>query len=237
MALILNIETSSDLCSVSLTEGEELKAFKSSDIDKSHSKQLAIFINDILTENSLKAKNLDAVAISEGPGSYTGLRIGVSTAKGICFGANIPLIAVNTLDIMAYSLLLIKQAEISKKSTIIPMIDARRNEVYCSVFSNDLTIIEPPKALILEKDSFSEYDNIILCGNGAEKAQNILEHGNFSFVDGITPSAKHMGHFSNVAYNKNDFVDVIYFEPYYLKDFVATTPKNKVINVKNTKND
>jgi tRNA threonylcarbamoyladenosine biosynthesis protein TsaB len=234
MAKILNIETSTEICSVSISEDGNCKFLKiyipdSESAEKfSHSKLLAVFIDEILKENQILPSQIDVVAVSGGPGSYTGLRIGVSSAKGFAFGIGKPLIAVDSMHIIA------KMAKIKSGENFeyfIPMTDARRMEVYCSVFDKSLRQISPVEAKIITQDSFKEYEQykICFCGNGAEKCSAILQNQNFSFDEEIFPSAEYMGEFSELKYNNKDFADLAYFEPYYLKDFVATTPKNKII--------
>jgi tRNA threonylcarbamoyladenosine biosynthesis protein TsaB len=234
MIRILNIESSTDVCSISISEDAVCAAVKISEDDRSHSKLIGIFIEELLSENNLKASDFNAVAISSGPGSYTGLRIGTSTAKAFCFGANIPLISVNTMQIMA-KMLIEKKMELDDELLIIPMLDAKRAEVYTSVFDSNLNTISETKAVILKEDSLSEYkeSNLVLCGNGSQKAKHIINNNKIVFAEKIFPSAEYMGFFSNSLYNKNIFEDVAYYEPFYLKDFVATTPKNKVLNFLN----
>ncbi len=233
MIKILNIETSTDICSVSVFENQECKALKISGNDRSHSKLLGVFVQEILSETKLKPADFNAVAISSGPGSYTGLRIGTSLAKGFCYGANIPLIAVNTLKLMAY-MAIKKYKDSDENRLIIPMIDAKRQEVYNAVFDNELNIISDTNALILEKKSFEKYENkkLIICGNGSDKCKEIVYGKNIEYLEGVFPSAELMGFFAMDLYNKKDFVDTAYFEPLYLKDFIATIPKNKVLNIK-----
>ncbi|MDD3740868.1 MAG: tRNA (adenosine(37)-N6)-threonylcarbamoyltransferase complex dimerization subunit type 1 TsaB [Bacteroidales bacterium] len=234
MAKILNIETSTDICSVSISidgVSKFLKIFvpeSESSERYSHSKLLAVFIDEILKENNILPAQIDAVAVSEGPGSYTGLRIGVSSAKGFAFGIEKPLIAVDTMHIIA------KMAK-TKTSEIfdyfIPMTDARRMEVYCSVFDKSLKQITPVEAKIITQESFENFKNFktCFCGNGAEKCSEILQNKNFSFDKNIFPSAEFMGEFSEKKFIERDFVNIVDFEPYYLKDFIATTPKNKIL--------
>lgn len=238
MVRILNIETSTEICSVSVFENGKCAAYRESEPDRSHSKILGSFIKDVFEELNITNENLEAVAISSGPGSYTGLRIGVSLAKGIAYGAGIPLIAVDTLQIIAYSALQ-KYTKNSDDYLIIPMIDARRSEVYSAVFDKNLTKVSNTQSLILERNTFEKYvsKKLVLCGNGAEKAMEILDKKNINYIRDVYPSAKNMGVFSEISYNKKEFVDVIWFEPFYLKDFIATTPKNKVINLNKDKND
>lgn len=233
MIRILNIETSTDICSVSISVNGECIALKITENDRSHSKILASFIKDVLDETKLNAKDINAVAISSGPGSYTGLRIGASTAKGFCYGANIPLIAVNTMQIIA-KMALQQKNNLDNNSVIIPMIDAKRMEVYVAGFNLKLEKTFDTKAEIITKDSFSELNNknLIFCGNGIEKCKNVLNGSNILYLNDIYPSAENMGYFSNILYNKSVFENVVTFEPFYLKDFIATTPKNKVLNFK-----
>ncbi|MDD2386000.1 MAG: tRNA (adenosine(37)-N6)-threonylcarbamoyltransferase complex dimerization subunit type 1 TsaB [Bacteroidales bacterium] len=230
MALILNIETSTDICSVSLSKNGDIVDLR---IDNpanqgfehgQHSRILAVLIKDILNKNSLNASELDALAISGGPGSYTGLRIGVSTAKGICLGANLPLIALNTLLIMAE---MAKETKEPDYDLIIPMIDARRMEVYCAVFDRNTAIIKETEAKIINENSFSEYRSkkILFCGNGALKTEEIIKWDNFDFTDSIYPSAEFMAKIANDYFNLQKFVNLVYYEPFYLKSFIATIPK------------
>lgn len=234
MSIILNIETSTDICSVSISVDGECIALKISDNDRSHSKILASFIQDVLRESNFKPKDINALALSSGPGSYTGLRIGASTAKGFCYGADIPLIAVNTMQIIA-KMALLQKTDLDNNCVIIPMIDARRMEVYAAGFNDNLDVVFDTKAEIITEGSFSEYKNkkLIFCGNGIEKCKQILSSDNSHFLKDIYPSAENMGYFSNKLYTKSVFENVVTFEPFYLKDFIATTPKNKVLNIKN----
>jgi len=219
---------------VSISENGKCKFLKihspqpNDDEKYSHSKLLPVFIDDILKENGIKPEQIDAVAVSKGPGSYTGLRIGVSSAKGFAFGINKPLISIDTMLIMA------KMAKSKIKNTfdfIVPMIDARRMEVFCSVFDRDLKQISPVIAKILTSESFNELksDKVCFCGNGAEKSINLLKNDNFIFELNIIPSAELMCELSEKKFIAEEFENISSFEPYYLKDFVATTPKNKLI--------
>ena len=231
--MILNIETSTDVCSVSLSENGICKFLKLHVPDletgekSSHSQLLAVFIQQILNNNSIKPESVQAVAISGGPGSYTGLRIGVSTAKGFATALNLPLIAVDTLKVVA------KMAKTKSNidyDYIIPMTDARRMEVYCAVYDKNLNIISPVEAKVIDENSFSEFEGkkLLFCGNGADKCKEILNKQNHLFTDGIFASAEFMSGFSFEKYQGKDFVDLVYYEPFYLKDFVATTPRNKI---------
>ncbi|MBQ0770013.1 MAG: tRNA (adenosine(37)-N6)-threonylcarbamoyltransferase complex dimerization subunit type 1 TsaB [Bizionia sp.] len=224
MALILNIETTTTNCSVSLSkEGETLHLKEDYDNNYSHAERLHTFIATILKEANVEREDLDAVAVSKGPGSYTGLRIGVSAAKGLCFALDIPLISVSTLEALALQV----QAE---SGVIVPMLDARRMEVFSAVFSSDYKLERAIEAQILDADAFTAYLNsgkVYFVGNGVEKTKTILPHENAVFIEGKLPSACTMGAIAYAKYKKNDTEDVAYFEPFYLKDFVALKPKPK----------
>ena len=223
MALILSIETSTTNCSVSLSKKGKLLVVKE-DYDKnySHAERLHVYINDVLKHDKVSVNDIDAVAISKGPGSYTGLRIGVSAAKGLCYALNIPLISIPTLESLAH--------QVTKNDgVIVSMLDARRLEVYSAVFDSSYKQIRETKAEVLNEDSFSKYlknGNVYFIGNGVEKTKSLISHQNAIYIDDKLPSAKELG---NIAFNKykiSDFEDVAYFEPYYLKDFVAIKPKS-----------
>ena len=225
MALILNLETATTNCSVSLAKDGEILAIKEHDTPNySHAEQLHLFIEEVAKQASVSLPEIDAIAISKGPGSYTGLRIGVSAAKGLCFSLDIPLISVATLKSMAY------QSKSSAIDFIIPVLDARRMEVYSHVFDADLNTIRETKADIIHADSYAEYvekGKVLLVGNGAEKCKTILQHSDFSYDTTVVPSASEMATLSYEKYKKDDFEDVAYFEPYYLKDFIALKKKVK----------
>jgi tRNA threonylcarbamoyladenosine biosynthesis protein TsaB len=230
MATILNIETSTEICSVSISVDGVCRFLKLHKPDahssekSSHSLLLATFIDEILKENGYKASDIDAVAISAGPGSYTGLRIGVSTAKGFAFGAGLPLIAVDTMKIIASMAIKTINTDFDY---IVPMTDARRMEVYCAVFDKNLNQISPIEAKIIDELSFSELSGgrVVICGNGAEKCLDILQNERNIFLTNVYSSAEYMAELSESLFNQGKFVDLVYFEPFYLKDFVATTPK------------
>ena len=219
MALILNLETATKNCSVSISNNGVTIALKEINTGGySHSELLHSFIEEVLKEGNLKLLDLDAVAVSKGPGSYTGLRIGVSTAKGLCFGNDIPLISIPTLESMATS-----QKGID--CTLVPMLDARRMEVYACVFDPLLQEIRKTEAEIIEDNSYSEFlekGKVLFFGDGAEKCKEIIKHENAEFVDDVFPSAKDMAEISEKKFNVHDFEDTAYFEPFYLKDFIAT---------------
>jgi tRNA threonylcarbamoyladenosine biosynthesis protein TsaB len=236
MALILNLDTSTRICSVALAMDGELLGLKESHEDKSHASLLAVFIKDILEENDKAVSDLDAIAVSKGPGSYTGLRIGVSTAKGLAFATGIPLISVDTLLSLATGVfqddpLLNSKLPREKPFCLCPMIDARRMEVYTAIFLPSGDMVEPIAAKIIEKDSFKDkldQSHVIFFGNGAEKCRAVIQHPNAIFLEGVETSAKYMVSLAELSWQRNHFEDVAYFEPHYLKDFVATIPKNKV---------
>jgi tRNA threonylcarbamoyladenosine biosynthesis protein TsaB len=222
LAYILNIETATTNCSVSLSkEGKTIVLKEDYDKKYSHAERLHVYIDTILNEANIAFKDLDAIAVSKGPGSYTGLRIGVSAAKGLCFGLDIPLISVSTLEALAHQ---VNQ----ENGVIVSMLDARRMEVYSSVFDTGYNQIRETQAQILDETSFGDYlkqDKVYFIGNGVEKTKEIINHPNAVFVENKLPSANEM---SRLAYNKykiSDIEDVAYFEPYYLKDFVAIKPK------------
>ncbi|NKI25585.1 tRNA (adenosine(37)-N6)-threonylcarbamoyltransferase complex dimerization subunit type 1 TsaB [Arenibacter sp. 6A1] len=223
MAIILNLETATTNCSVSIAKDGELIVLKEDNTPGySHAEQLHIFIEEALEEASLTFKDINAIAVSKGPGSYTGLRIGVSAAKGLCYALELPLISVPTLESLAC------QADSTENEYIIPLLDARRMEVYSAVFDNKGTEIRATKAEIIGEESFSEYSakgKVLLIGDGAEKCREILKHSNFSFLS-ASPSASEMSRLSNKKFKANDFEDVAYFEPYYLKDFILQTKKS-----------
>lgn len=236
MALILNIETSTRVCSVCISHDGIIKTIRESDEDKSHAKLLTIFINEMLEEQNLKMDDFDAVAVSKGPGSYTGLRIGVSTAKGLCYAKDLPLIAINTLQSMANGItekVNSKELEFDNfnNSIIVPMIDARRMEVYSAFFNSKSEFIREVKAEIIDETSYLENlskKQLIFCGDGSEKITNTVVHENATYVKDFYPSSKYMTALSEKAYKNEEFENVAYFEPFYLKDFVATIPKKNI---------
>jgi tRNA threonylcarbamoyladenosine biosynthesis protein TsaB len=237
MALILNLDTSTRICSVALANNGELLGLKESHEDKSHASLLAVFIKQVLEENNVKVSDLDAIAVSKGPGSYTGLRIGVSTAKGMAYASGIQLISVDTLSAMASGVInghLLDREQSSGNMTfyLCPMIDARRMEVYAAVYGPSGEMVEPTSAKVIHKDSFGELlekHRMIFFGSGADKCRNIIQHHNAEFLEGIETSAKFMVPVAESAWQQKDFEDIAYFEPFYLKDFIATIPKNKLI--------
>lgn len=221
---ILNIETATKNCSVALAKnGETIICKEISELGYSHAEKLHVFIEEICKESSIHLKDLQAIAVSKGPGSYTGLRIGVSAAKGLCFALDIPLISVDTLAVLA------SQAQLIAKENdlIIPMIDARRMEVYSAVFNNKLEKTRKIEAQIIDENSFISIENTVyFVGDSSEKAKAVLTKSNFIFLEEIVyPSAKDMSAISIQKFLNKDFEDVAYFEPFYLKDFLITTSK------------
>jgi tRNA threonylcarbamoyladenosine biosynthesis protein TsaB len=224
VAYILNIETATTNCSVSLSfEGETLVLKEDYNNNYSHAERLHIYIDDVLKEANIKSSQLDAIAVSKGPGSYTGLRIGVSAAKGLCFALNKPLIAISTLEALAH------QVNISE-GIIVPMLDARRLEVYSAIFDVNYNQIRETQAQILDTTSFLNYldkSKVTFIGNGVAKTKELITHENAIFIEDKLPSANEMSQLAYHKYKINDIEDVAYFEPYYLKDFVALKPKSK----------
>lgn len=226
--IILNLETSTNVCSVSLSENDQL-IFKKADFNgMNHAALLSLFIQEGLDLLKKDNKKPNAVAVSAGPGSYTGLRIGVSTAKGLCYGFDIPLIAINTLELMAYGAI---NQIFDKNSIYCAMIDARRMEVYSVFVDSQGKIIREVSADIINESSYKdilEKQVVYFFGNGAEKCKPLLTHSNARFIENVYPLAENMLVLANKAYLEHKFEDVAYFEPFYLKEFQATTPKLKL---------
>ena len=223
MSIILNIETATKNCSVALAKEGKTIAYKEiAEQNFSHAEKLHVFIEELLAENQLQFSDLSAIAVSQGPGSYTGLRIGASSAKGFCFGLQIPLVAVNSLETMI-------QPFLNKEyDFIISMIDARRMEVYCAVFDGKSgEILAETEAKILEETSFHQFEGkkVIFVGDGAIKAKEILQISNADFDGTIFPSAKYLIEKAVAKFEKKEFEDVAYFEPFYLKDFQGVKKK------------
>ena len=228
MGKILSIETSTDVCSVAIAEGGVVTAKQELFQPNSHSTHLTLLIQELFkTEGTSPIEELDAVAVSAGPGSYTGLRIGVSVAKGICYAQNLPLITIDTLKLLTQAALI---AQTDKKSIYCPMLDARRMEVYTAMHNSSLTVLEKTNAKIVDGDSFSESlqnQKILFFGNGAAKCKEVINSKNALFLDDIVPLASNMAIMAEQKFITNDFVDLAYFEPFYLKSFVATIPKKR----------
>ena len=223
MALILGIETATRNCSVALFKDGIVIAEKEhiSD-DYIHAEQLTLFIQQVIESANVTLKNVEAVALSKGPGSYTGLRIGTSSAKGLCYALDIPLIGISTLKAMAFDM-----AKNEKSAIYCPMIDARRMEVFSALYDVDNKQVRGVQADVVDKNTYTEFlaDETIFFGDGSLKCQEIINHKNAKFIEGINPSAKNLGILANTKFENKDFENVAYFEPYYLKDFVAGKKK------------
>ncbi|MGL4519153.1 MAG: tRNA (adenosine(37)-N6)-threonylcarbamoyltransferase complex dimerization subunit type 1 TsaB [Phocaeicola sp.] len=227
MSCILHIETSTEACSVSVSQ-DGLSVFYQEDLEgPSHAVKLGVFVDEALSFVDSRAMLLDAVAVSCGPGSYTGLRIGVSMAKGVCYGRNIPLIGLPTLEVLSVPVLL--QDILPENALICPMIDARRMEVYSTIYDRALNVVRDTAADIIDENSYLEFlekQPVYFFGNGAAKCKEKITHPNAHFLDDVRPLAKWMFPLAEKAYAQGNFKDVAYFEPFYLKEFVATKPKN-----------
>lgn len=227
MPCILHIETSTKVCSVALSEDGKL-LYHHEDFDgPSHSEMTSVYVDEALSFANSHAIPVDAVAVSMGPGSYTGLRIGVSLAKGVCYGRALPLIAVPTLKLLCVPILLGKE-ELPKDALLVPMIDARRMEVYSAVYDRALKEVRPILADVVNAETYLEYlekGPVYFFGNGAMKCQSVIEHPNAHFIKDVHPLAKNMFPLAERSMHLKEFQDVAYFEPYYLKEFVAIKSK------------
>lgn len=230
MPNILHIETSTDVCSVALSSDGTVKFRKENYDGPSHAALLGGFVQETVNYAKENDTPIHAVAVSSGPGSYTGLRIGVSEVKGLCFGMGLPLIAVNTLELLCCAVMF--KADTEAGTWICPMIDARRMEVYAAVYDERLQPVMPVGAYIVDEHTFDEplsHHKVIFCGNGAGKCREVIQSPNAIFLDEIKPLAADMMALAERAFHRGEFCDTAYFEPFYLKEFVATRPKNKVI--------
>lgn len=228
MSLILNIETATPVLSLALAEDGKVLESRMNDTQNSHAENITVFIEEMMKAAGKSFDDLDAVAVSKGPGSYTGLRIGVSTAKGICYAKEIPLIAISTLQSMAFGLA--KKVDAGATALFCPMIDARRMEVYDAVYDKNNTMLRDVEATIVDEKTYQELlekNKVVFGGNGAGKCKEVITSENAVFVDGFHPSAEDMAPLSEQAFQKEDFEDVAYFEPFYLKAYVAGKPKVK----------
>lgn len=230
MANILNIETSTEVCSVALTSDGMVLEHREDYEGRNHALLLSGFIEEMMQYATPRGIKIDAVAVSIGPGSYTGLRIGLSEAKGLCFGLDVPLIGIDTLKILVVATMFGNY--IDENSYYVPMIDARRMEVFAGVYDSALQEVMPARPVILTPDSFSEYlglgRKLVFVGNGAEKAANLIKHPDVVYIPGVKPAAVDMLALSEMAFRKGDFIDIAYSTPNYLKEFQATTPKKKI---------
>jgi tRNA threonylcarbamoyladenosine biosynthesis protein TsaB len=232
MALILGIETATSICSVALVKDGKLLAIRESVGTREHSAELTGYIADVFTEAGLTYHQLDAVAVSMGPGSYTGLRIGVSSAKGLCYALDKPIIAIDTLKSLAWQALELckKQGNNLENILLCPLLDARRMEVYTAMFDQELQVVEPVNASIISEDSFNSFAHkeIIYFGDGAAKCTHLFESkNNFTFFADISLTAKAICVLAENEFEKGNFADLAYCEPFYLKDFIAGKPRVK----------
>lgn len=227
MSCILNIETSTNVCSVALSQ-DGVCLHEELDLKgPSHAQVLAGFVKETVSFADSHAIPIDAVAVSKGPGSYTGLRIGVSEAKGVAYGRDAHLLSVPTLKLLTVPILL-GHDELPEDALLCPMIDARRMEVYCALYNRALHEVLPTQALVIDETSFREQLDqhpVYFMGNGADKCAEVIKHPNAHFIKGIVPRAKNMVPLAEMAMAREEFEDVAYFEPYYLKEFVATKSK------------
>ena len=235
MALILSIETGTDICSVALANDGELMALRESDEGRDHAKKVALFVDELLRETGVQPSDLDAIAVGKGPGSYTGLRIGVSFAKGMCYALDIPLIAIGSLDALTEvaredydaGILDIEEEEWAK-AKLCPLVDARRMEVYAEVFDNEGKALTGVVAEVVTEESFKEWrkDKFVIFGNGAKKCTELLSDA--IFVD-IAPSARGIVRLAEESFKAQKFEDLAYFEPFYLKEFLVSPSKKKLL--------
>lgn len=227
MAVILHIEASTEICSVALSEDGQVFFDKVNNEERSHAKVLAPFVEEALGVADSRALPIDAVALSSGPGSYTSLRIASSTAKGVCYGRGIPLIALPTTAVMCVPVLF--RDDLPDDALLCPMIDARRNEVYATVYDRALNVVTPTAAEVVTEDSFADVlanAPVYFFGNGAAKCKEIIKHPNARFLDAHThPLAKWMMPLAERARLQEQYEDIAYFEPFYLKNFIASKPK------------
>ena len=234
MANILNIETSTEVCSVALTSEGQVLDHRENYEGQTHATMLSQYVKEMLDYARSREMKPDAIAVSIGPGSYTGLRIGLSEAKGLAFGLNVPLIGVNTLQLMAVSTMF--NHFIDEENVLyVPMIDARRMEVYTAAYAPSLEAVLEPQAMILDEHSFDALldkgHTLILMGNGSDKARQVLTRDGVRFVEGVKPVAVDMMALAEKAYREQDFIDVAYSTPLYLKEFQAIKPKNPVLGL------
>lgn len=231
MNMILCLETATPVCSVALNDGCCTLALHETEGQNAHSEKITNFIREAMETAGIDYRQLDAVAVSKGPGSYTGLRIGVSTAKGVCYAADVPLMAIDTLEAMAHGMKEKLGSQLAENDLLIPMIDARRMEVYAAVFDARLNKIEDTAALVIDENAFEDLrkeHRLWLFGDGAPKLSKVFENQpNITVIDGFKPSAAFMRNLADKALREHDFVDVAYFEPFYLKDFIAGKPHVK----------
>lgn len=230
LAIILNIETSTQVCSAALSVNGVVKEIIESDIKNAHAESITLFSKEVIEKSGYTFDQLDAVAVSKGPGSYTGLRIGVSTAKGFCYSLDKPLISIGTLKALAFGMIR-KLKEKSTNLLFCPMIDARRMEVYASVFNSNLNVIQETSAIIIDQKSFADIlakQKVVFAGDGAEKCKSAFaSNKNAIFLNDFKASADNLAQLAEEKFQNNVFEDVAYFEPFYLKNFIAGIPRVK----------
>ncbi|MBO5972462.1 MAG: tRNA (adenosine(37)-N6)-threonylcarbamoyltransferase complex dimerization subunit type 1 TsaB [Alistipes sp.] len=236
MALILSIETGTDICSVALANDGELMALRESDEGRDHAKKVALFVDELLRETGVQPSDIDAIAVGKGPGSYTGLRIGVSFAKGMCYALDIPLIAIGSLDALAEVAredfdagILDIEEEDWAQAKLCPMVDARRMEVYAQVFDTEGVSHSDVVAEVVTEKSFNEWRSkgkFVIFGNGAKKCAEVLPD---AIIEDVVPSARGIVRLAEEAFNAGKFEDLAYFEPFYLKDFIVIPSKKKLL--------
>ncbi len=234
MATILNIETSTEVCSVALTSEGQVLDHSENYEGQTHATMLSQYVQQALQYARTREVSIDAIAVSIGPGSYTGLRIGLSEAKGLAFGLSVPLIGVNTLQLLTVSAMFNHFID-EDKLLYVPMIDARRMEVYTAAYTPALEALVEPQAMILDEHSFEslldEGYTLVAVGNGSDKAREVLKHDHMRFIAGIKPVALEMMALAEKAFREQQFIDVAYSTPLYLKEFQATKPKNPILNL------
>ena len=234
--MILCLETATPSCSVALVHNGEVLACEEDPKGQNHSEKITLFIDSVMKKADISYSQLDAVAVSMGPGSYTGLRIGVSTAKGICYAVSKPLMAIETLESMAYGGKVVISSEVEKSSMngsilLVPAIDARRMEVYAAIFDENVNKIKDTEAVIIDENSFADLKkdhHLYLFGDGADKCAELFANDDkITVIKDFYCSARYMNTIAQQKFNNSEFVDVAYFEPFYLKDFVPGTPTVK----------
>lgn len=234
MAVILNIETSTDVCSVALTSEGQVLDHRENYEGQTHATLLSQYVKEMLDYARSREMKIDAIAVSIGPGSYTGLRIGLSEAKGLAFGLGVPLIGVNTLQLLTVTTMFNHFID-DDNLLYVPMIDARRMEVYTAAYAPSLEAVLEPQAMILDEQSFGHLLDqgytLVLMGNGSDKARQVLSRDGVRFVEGVKPVAVDMLALAEKAYREQAFIDVAYSTPLYLKEFQATKPRNPILDV------